>query len=95
MLQVKKRPKLDIVHESLHDKPNNAEYNNENENRYKLIIDPSEDDSLVPILFVTRCLDRQSTRIFVSSDLSGDNYHEKVSYNCNVSLFFIQAYLFR
>ena len=82
MIQVKKRHILDILHESLHDKPNNAEYNNENEIRYKLIIDPSEDDSLVRLLFVTRCLDRQSTRIFVSSDLSGDNDLEKVSCNC-------------
>ena len=46
--------------------------------RYKLIIDPSEDDSLVRLLFSFGVLQREDTRMFVCSDFSGDSQLQKV-----------------
>ena len=46
--------------------------------RYKLIIDPSEDDSLVRLLFTFGVLQRKETRMFVCSNFPGDNQLEKV-----------------
>ena len=69
---------LDILHASLADRPNDAN-RTENEVRYKLIIDPSEDDSLVRLLFTFGVLDRQNTRVFVCSDFPGDTHLQKVN----------------
>ena len=68
---------LDILRDSLADRPNKAN-RTENEVRYKLIVDPSEDDSLVRLLFTFGVLDRQSTRVFVCSDFPGDTHLQKV-----------------
>ena len=84
-----KRHILDILRDSLCDKATSEQSNEispnvnkstENEVRYKLIIDPSEDDSLVRLLFTSKCLERKSTHIFVSSDLPGDSDLQKVCY---------------
>ena len=50
----------------------------EAEVRYKLIIDPSEDDSLVRLLFFFGVLQREKTRIFMCSDFPGDSQLQKV-----------------
>ena len=50
----------------------------EAEVRYKLIIDPSEDDSLVRLLFSFGVLQRKETRMFVCSDFPGDSQLQKV-----------------
>ena len=68
---------LDILRDSLADRPNEAN-RTENEVRYKLIVDPSEDDSLVRLLFTFGVLDRQSTRVYVCSDFPGDTHLQKV-----------------
>ena len=46
--------------------------------RYKLIIDPSEDDSLIRLLFSFGVLQRKETRMFVCSDFPGDSQLQKV-----------------
>ena len=53
----------------------------ENEIRYKLLIDTSEDESLVRFLFDFGVLDRSKTRIYVCSCFPGDLPDQKVS-NC-------------
>ena len=53
------RSVLDVLEESLHDRP--LVMSAENEVRYKLIIDPSEDDSLVRLLFMFGVLERSNT----------------------------------
>ena len=45
----------------------------QSEVRYKLIIDPSEDDSLVRLLFTYGVLQRKDTRLFICSDFTGDS----------------------
>ncbi len=45
----------------------------QNEVRYKLIIDPSEDDSLVRLLFTHGVLQRDQTRVYIVSDFHKDN----------------------
>ena len=50
----------------------------ENEVRYKLIIDPSEDGSLVRLLFSSGVLQRENTRVYVCSDFPGDAQVQKV-----------------
>ena len=75
---MQKRNILDILSDSLCDRPS-SEYNSENEVRYKLIIDPSEDDSLVRLLFMSKKLVHDhNTHVFVSSDLPGDSDLQKV-----------------
>ena len=71
------RKVLDVLRDSLADHPNEAN-RNENEVRYKLIIDPSEDDSTMRLLFMFGVLDRQKTRVFVCSDFPGDTHLQKV-----------------
>ena len=51
----------------------------ENEVRYKLLIDTSEDESLVRFLFDFGVLDRSQTRIYVCSSFPGDLPEQKVS----------------
>ena len=51
----------------------------ENEVRYKLLIDTSEDESLVRFLFDFGVLDRSKTRIYVCSSFPGDLPEQKVS----------------
>ena len=51
----------------------------ENEVRYKLLIEPSEDDSLIRLLFAYEVLNRDSTKILVCSNkFPGDSEAQKV-----------------
>ena len=50
----------------------------ENEVRYKLLIDTSEDESLIRFLFDFGVLDRSKTRIYVCSSFPGDLQEQKV-----------------
>ena len=87
---IKRRHIVDILQDSLADQPNEAN-RTENEVRYKLVIDPSEDDSLVRLLFTFGVLDRQNTHVFVCSDFPGDAHLQKVylcNYLCFYSMFF-------
>ena len=78
---VQKRNILDVLNDSLHDHPQSGKYMSDNEVRYKLIIDPSEDGSLMHLLFSLGVLDRQLTRIYVCSDFPGDSQTQKVGVN--------------
>ena len=68
---------LDILLGSLLDHP--EECGAENEMRYKLIIDSSEDGSLVRLLFSTGVLERGKTRVYMCSDFPGDAQLHKVT----------------
>ena len=75
-----------MLRDSLDDRPQQQGQDMaEAEVRYKLIIDPSEDDSLVRLLFSFEALQRKKTRMFVCSDFSGDNQLQKV--NCAHTLY--------
>ena len=78
---IKYRNILDIIHDSVEDLPMEEENsslvkNSENsetamtnrEVRYKLIIDSSEDDSAVRLLFAYGILDKAKSRMFVCSE---------------------------
>lgn len=67
---------LDILVDSLLDHPTVC--GAENEMRYKLIIDSSEDGSLVRLLSSTGVLERGKTRVFMCSDFPGDAQLQKV-----------------
>ena len=67
-----------VLQDSIKDRPQ-AMLLSENEVRYKLIIDPSEDDSLVRLLFSVGVLDRENTRMFVCSDFPGDGQLQKIN----------------
>ena len=75
---VKKRNILSVLKDSLGDHPQDGKYVSENEVRYKIIIDPSEDSSIIHLLFSMGLLDRKYTRIYVCSDFPGDNHTQKV-----------------
>ena len=76
---VQKRSILTVLKDSLRDRPSqDGQDMSENEVRYKLIIDPSEDDSLIRLLFSLGVLDRQNTRMYVCSDFPGDSQIQKV-----------------
>ena len=70
--RVQQRNVLDILQDSLQDRPHTLQNPIENEVRYKLIIDPSEDESVVRLLFSFGVLNREATRVFVCSSFSGD-----------------------
>ena len=74
---VQQRSILTVLQESLQDCSERE--GGENEVRYKLIIDPSEDSSLVRLLFRFGVLQRNNTRIYVCSNFPGDNQLQKVS----------------
>ena len=67
---------LAILQDSLQDRP--QQDITENEVRYKLIIDPSEDGSLTRLLVAFGVLPRNNTRMFVCSDFPGDSQLQKV-----------------
>ena len=81
MTKVKQHSVLEIIRSSLVDRPQLSGYDlTENEVRYKLIIDPSEDDSLIRLLFSFGVLDRERTKMFVCSDFPGDGQLQKVKW---------------
>ena len=55
--------KKDDVHRSI-----------QSEVRYKLIIDPSADESLVRLLFTFGVLQRQNTRVYICSEFPPDSH---------------------
>ena len=67
---------FDILSSSLADHPKDV--NAENDMRYKLVIDPSEDGSLVRLLFSCGVLQRSKTRVYMCSEFSGDAELHKV-----------------
>lgn len=71
---------LEVLRDSLSD---HAISGAENEVRYKLIIDPSEDGSLVRLLFSSGVLKRENTKVYVCSDFPGDAQLQRV---CTESL---------
>lgn len=73
-----KRPVLKVLQDSLNDKPQPQD-STENEVRYKLIIDPSEDNSLVRVLFSIGVMDRQNARFFMCSYFPEDGEVQKIS----------------
>ena len=76
---VARRGILDILKDSLKDCPQNQHELSDNEVRYKLIIDPSEDDSLVRLLFTFQVLLKTKTRMCVCSDFPGDSHLQKIN----------------
>ena len=78
---VTQRSMLKILKDSLEDHPHKHGLDvTENEVRYKLIIDPSEDDSLIRFLFLFGVFDRENTRMFVCGDFPGDDQNQKVKW---------------
>ena len=57
---------------------NEKDLSAENLTRYKLLIDSSEDLSLVRLLFAFNILNRDDTRILSCSKLPGDSESQKV-----------------
>ena len=79
--EVQNRNILAVLKDSLDDRPSqDGRDMSENEVRYKLIIDPSEDDSLIRLLFSLGVLVREKTRMYVCSDFPGDSQIQKVSF---------------
>ena len=80
MKEVKCRHILEVLKDSLKDRPQQQDKKvAEVVVRYKLIIDPSEDDSLVRLLFSFGVLQRNKTHIFMCSDFPGDTQLQKVT----------------
>ena len=77
---VTRRTLLSVFMDSLNDCPGDENYMSENEVRYKIFIDSSEDGSVIHMLFSLGILDRQQTRVYVCSDFPGDNQTQKVLY---------------
>ena len=80
-IQQHRRQVIDILLESLQERPlaNAGKHLTENEVRYKLIIDPSEDGSLIRALFSVHVMDRKNTRLFVCSDFPEDSQVQKIN----------------
>ena len=76
---------LNILKESLFDKPRESLVENPNEKvkevevRYKLVIDSSEDNSLLRLLFAFDILKEKDTRTYVCSNFPGDSHQQMVS----------------
>ena len=77
---------IEVLRESLEDKSirpvNRKNKQGEEEElievRYKMIIDPSEDDSLTRLLYHYNILNIKDTRMFIGSDFPGDGELQKV-----------------
>ena len=85
MDQVECRGILEVLRDSLEDRSEKQGWDMaEAEVRYKLIIDPSEDDSLIRLLFSFGVLQRKETRMFACSDFPGDSQLQKVTVNAHM-----------
>ena len=73
---VDQRHILEVMQDSMKDCPQDLA---ENEVRYKMLIDPSEDDSLVRLLFSFGVLERENTRIFMCSTFPEDGEVQNVN----------------
>lgn len=92
---LKQRSIIEILRDSLADKPyvsqtttnkvmpaqSSSLDDTQNEVRYKLIIDPSEDESITRLLFMFGILKRDNTRSYMCSDFLGDGQLQKVNNN--------------
>ena len=91
--QPKKRNIIEILNESLADKPTeptvkpqtgtlarlpHLPHDVQKEVRYKLIIDPSDDESISRLLFMFNILRPYNTRTYMCSDFPGDGQLLKV-----------------
>ena len=65
----------------------------QNEVRYKLIIDPSEDESITQLLFMFGILQRENTRTYMCSDFFGDGELQKVSIILHTILYHKGSYI--
>ena len=81
-----RRQVLEVLQESMRDRPQASQDLTENEVRYKLLIDPSEDDSLARLLFSSGVmdqkilrLDKKNLRLFVCSEFPGDGEVQKIN----------------
>ena len=68
-----------IKNKTLHGDKGQDHHDTQNEVRYKLIIDPSEDESITQLLFMFGILKREKTRTYMCSDFPGDGQLQKVS----------------
>jgi hypothetical protein len=68
---------LDILHDSVKDQPQLK--SEDHEVRYKLIIDTSEDNSLLRLLFAFGVLKEKDTRTYVCSDFPGDSHQQLIN----------------
>ena len=78
---LRQRSVIEILQKSLQDKPNRSLHGDQetyDEVRYKLVIDPSEDDSLSRLLLMYKILDPKKTRTFMCSDFPEDSQLQKV-----------------
>ena len=78
-LESNRRSILDVLNESMEDRPQTMKDLTENAVRYKMIIDPSEDGSIVRLLFSFDVLDRENTRVFICSHFPGDGQVQKIN----------------
>jgi len=79
--RLRQRNVIEILQNSLQDKPNRSLHGDQetyDEVRYKLIIDPSEDDSLSRLLLMYKILDPKKTKTFMCSDFPEDSQLQKV-----------------
>ena len=83
--KLRQRSVIEILQKSLQDKPNRSLHGDQetyDEVRYKLVIDPSEDDSLSRLLLMYKILDPKKTRTFMCSDFPEDSQLQKVGCEC-------------
>lgn len=73
---LERRNTIAVLKESLQDRPQIMR--SDSEVRYKLVIDPSDDDSLIRILFTFDILSDKKAKLYVSSDFPGDGNLQKV-----------------
>ena len=85
--RVMHRSILSILKHSLNDKP--KDLSAENEVRYKLIIDSSEDESVIRFLFTFGVLQRKKTRMYICSKFPGDGETQKVQKSFNMLWLFL------
>lgn len=78
-IQQHQRHILKVLQDSMQDRPQAMQDFSENEVRYKLLIDPSEDDSLVRLLFSFDVLERENTRILMCSDFPENVQIQKIN----------------
>ena len=78
---LKPRNIIEILKKSLSDKQSPSDHDTINEVRYKLIVDPSEDESVTRLLFMFGILERKNTRTYICSDFLGDGQLQKVNHN--------------
>jgi len=75
--KVKQRNILEILTASINDHPSDSSCMREA--RYMLIIDPSEDNSAIHLLFTFGVLDWKNTRVYVCSSFPRDSDLQNVS----------------